>query len=1010
MTQLTLTVNGEERSLELPPSRYLAEVLRYDLGLTGTKIGCDEAECGCCTVIVDGRSVDSCIYPAFKAQGAQVLTIEGLAQTRPDARNGSCCTGELHPLQDAFIRHGATQCGFCTPGFIMQAKTLLDENPDPSDVEIKECLKDTYCRCTGYTAIISSVKAASEYLRTGTMPDAVLPPVVKPLTQIGQPLQRPDAVDKVTGAARYTDDYTFDGMLFGATLRSEHPHARIRGIDAGAARALDGVHAVLTHADVPGDPRHGLVENDWPVFAGGPYPARYVGDAIALAVAETAEIARQALALVRVDYEALPAVTDPRDALQPDAPRLHPDRPNGNLLKHIKVRHGDVEEGFAAADVIVERTYRTPMTEHAFLEPECALAVPAGYNGTRPSSGREPGASDRDGGKLTVYVGSQIPYSDRRQVAKSLGLDDEEVRVIGTLMGGGFGGKEDIAGQIHAALAAQVTGRPVKILYSRQESLIFHPKRHSTIIRIKTGARRDGTLIALEAELYGDSGAYASLGEKVMTRATTHATGPYVIPHARIDCYAMYTNNAPSGAFRGFGVTQSAFAVESNLDILAAELGMNPAELRRKNVMRVGVETATGQELIESVGLLECLDVVEEEIKRSEAAAPGASPSDPWAPVRVGSRRCAWGIAAGYKNTGLGGGAPDKAEAEVEVFPDGTAAVRTSSAEMGQNLVGVLAACTAQELGLPFEKVHVTLMDTDLTPDGGPSTASRQTYVSGNAARLAARAMRQQMQNVLAEKFDTHPEVIAFHEGLAYVDERRLAQIHGAQIHGAELPVEGANGSAGGILPGSTRSISFADAVNALLAENRLPRIRYEYWAPQTQPLGTGGDMHFAFSYAVHAAFVSVDTETGEVAVERVISAHDVGRAINPLSLLGQIEGGIVMGIGNALTENYIVEDGIPWTERLGQYKMPGIKMTPQMDSHIVEHPTADGPYGAKGVGEISSIPISPAITNAVCNAVGVRCLALPVDQDALLLAMRDGKKEIDGHWGQTGQWLAAGA
>ena len=1001
MTQLTLTVNGEERCLDVPPSRYLAEVLRYDLGLTGTKIGCDEAECGCCTVIVDGQSVDSCIYPAFKAQGAQVLTIEGLAQTREGCEDEACDALELHPLQDAFIRHGATQCGFCTPGFIMQAKTLLDENPDPSEVEIKECLKDTYCRCTGYTAIISSVKAASEYLRTGRMPDAVLPPVMKPLTQIGQPLQRPDAVDKVTGAALYTDDYTFDGMLFGATLRSEHPHARIRSIDADAARALEGVHAVLTHADVPGDPRHGLVENDWPVFAGGRFPARYVGDAIALAVAETAEIAQQALALIGVDYEVLEAVTDPRDALQPDAPQLHPDRPDGNLLKHIKVRHGDVEAGFAASDVVVERTYRTPMTEHAFLEPECALAVPAGYSGVRPSTSKEKGAAEYDSDKLTVYVGSQIPYSDRRQVAKSLGLDDEEVRVIGTLMGGGFGGKEDIAGQIHAALAAQVTGRPVKILYSRQESLIFHPKRHSTIIRIKTGALRDGTLVAVEAELYGDSGAYASLGEKVMTRATTHATGPYVMPHARIDCYAMYTNNAPSGAFRGFGVTQSAFAVESNLDIVAAELGMDPAELRRKNVMRVGVETATGQELIESVGLLECLDKVEEDIKSSEAADSSSLSCDPWAPVQVGSKRYAWGIAAGYKNTGLGGGAPDKAEAEVEVFPDGTAAIRTSSAEMGQNLVGVLAACTAQELGLPFEKVHVTVMDTDLTPDGGPSTASRQTYVSGNAARLAARAMRQQMQNVLAEKFDTHPEVIAFHEGLAYVDERRLAK-----MHGAELPVEGTNGSAGGILPGSTRSISFADAVNALLAENRLPKIRYEYWAPQTQPLGTGGDMHFAFSYAVHAAQVSVDTDTGEVAVERVISAHDVGRAINPLSLLGQIEGGIVMGIGNALTENYIVEDGVPWTERLGQYKMPGIKMTPKMDSHIVEHPTADGPYGAKGVGEISSIPISPAITNAICNAVGVRCLALPVDQDALLLAMRDGEKEIDGHWGQTGEWL----
>ena len=999
MTQLSLTVNGTEQVLDVPPSRFLAEVLRYDLGLTGTKIGCDEAECGCCTVIVDGQSVDSCIYPAFKAQDAEVLTIEGMAQT--GQTDGAPA---LHPLQSAFVLHGATQCGFCTPGFIMQAKTLLDENPDPTDGEIKDCLKDTYCRCTGYGAIISSVKAAGEFMRTGSMPQAALPQVMAPLSQIGQPHERPDAVDKVTGAAQYTDDYSFEGMLFGATLRSQHPHARIRAVNTDMARALAGVHAVLTHADVPGDPRHGLVENDWPVFAGGAYPARYVGDAIALVVAETAEIAQQALALIEVEYEVLTAVTDPRAALKPDAPQLHPDRPDGNLIKHIKVRNGDVEQGFAESDLIVERTYRTPMTEHAFLEPECALAVPAGYVATASAGGGrglegvpQPGEAYQ---KLTVYVGSQIPYSDRRQVAKSLGLDDEAVRIIGTLMGGGFGGKEDIAGQIHAALAAQVTGRPVKILYNRQESLIFHPKRHATIIRIRTGAKRDGSLVAVEAELYGDSGAYASLGEKVMTRATTHATGPYVMPHAKIDCYAMYTNNAPSGAFRGFGVTQSAFAVENNMDILAAELGMDPAALRRKNVMSVGAATATGQDLRESVGLLECFDKVEEEVRTS--VEHGRPPSvSPWTPVQVGSKRHAWGIAAGYKNTGLGGGAPDKSEAEVEVFPDGTAAIRTSSAEMGQNLVGVLAACTAQELGLPFDKVHVTVMDTDLTPDGGPSTASRQTYVSGNAARLAARAMRQQMQTVLAEKFDTHPDVIAFHEGLAYVDEKRLAQ-----MHGAELPVEGANGtngSAGGVLPRSTRSISFADAVNALLAENRLPKLRYEYWAPQTQPLGTGGDMHFAFSYAVHAALVSVDTETGEVAVARVVSAHDVGRAINPLSLLGQIEGGIVMGIGNALTEHYIVEDGIPWTERLGQYKMPGIKMTPQMDSHIVEHPTADGPYGAKGVGEISSIPISPAITNAICNAVGVRCMALPVDQDALLLAMRDGEKEIDGHWGQAG-------
>jgi xanthine dehydrogenase molybdenum-binding subunit len=1012
MTQLNLTVNGVDHLLDVPSNRFLAEVLRYDLKLTGTKIGCEEAECGACTVIVNGQPVDSCIYPAFKAQGATILTIEGLAaewrnDRRPQTADGGSPNTQypipnthLHPLQEAFVVHGATQCGFCTPGFIMQAKTLLDENADPSDAEIKECLKDTFCRCTGYKAIISAVKAAGEKMRTGHLPPPELPEVIEPLEQIGKPLARPDAVDKVTGAALYTDDYIFDGMLHAVTLRSAYPHARIQSIDTGKAAALPGVHAVLTHADVPGDPRHGLVENDWPVFAGGKYPARYVGDPLALVVAESDEIAQEAMRLITVEYDVLPAVTDPVDARKPDAPVLHPDRPTGNLLKHIKVRSGDVEQGFAQADVIVERTYRTPMTEHAFLEPECSLAVPAGYDADHP--------------KLTVYVGSQIPYSDRRQVAKSLGLEDEEVRVKGTLMGGGFGGKEDIAGQIHAALAAQITGRPVKILYNREESLRFHPKRHATLIRVKTGAKRDGTLVAVQAELYGDSGAYASLGEKVMTRATTHATGPYVVANSQIDCYAMYTNNAPCGAFRGFGVTQSAFAVESNMDILAEELGMDPAELRRKNAMRVGVSTATGQLLRESVGLLECLEKVEGGIRDWILDIEKSDPKrisntqypipDIWSSIEKGTKRYAWGIAAGYKNTGLGGGAPDKSTAEVEVFPDGSAEIRTSSAEMGQNLIGVLAACTAEELGLPFDKVRVLVMDTDLTPDGGPTTASRQTYVSGNAARLAARSMREQMQSVLAEKFDVHPDVIAFHEGLAYVDTNRLQTVQNSNGGtNGDYEIKGlsdlGNGQKSPNRP-IAQSLSFADAVNALIAEGREPKLQYEYWAPKTQPLGTGGDMHFAFSYAVHAALVSVDTETGEVAVEKVISAHDVGRAINPLSLSGQIEGGIVMGIGNALTEHYIVENGVPWTQHLGQYKMPGIKMTPQMENYIVEHGAADGPYGAKGVGEISSIPISPAITNAIYNAVGVRCMALPVDQDALLLAMKRGESTVTARWG----------
>jgi xanthine dehydrogenase molybdenum-binding subunit len=495
------------------------------------------------------------------------------------------------------------------------------------------------------------------------------------------------------------------------------------------------------------------------------------------------------------------------------------------------------------------------------------------------------------------------------------------------------------------------------MLYTRQESLLFHPKRHATTIRIKTGAKRDGRLTALEAELYGDGGAYASLSDKVMTRATTHATGPYRVPHAKIDCYAAYTNNPPSGAFRGFGVTQSAFAVEQNMDILAEELGIDPAELRRINALVVGDTTATGQTLRESAGLRATIQAVEEAISSRQTAAGsgsgGPSRLAPGAGWRVGSKTYAWGVACGYKNTGLGGGAPDKSSATVEVYSDGTAEVRSSAAEIGQGLNAVLTQITAEELGLPYERVRVLLSDTDLTPDGGPTTASRQTYVTGNAARMAAGVMRDSLSSVVAEALDVAPGTIRFEEGL---------------------------------LRSNGRAVSFGDAVQWLVREGRSPRATYEYWAPETRALGTGGDMHFAFSFATQAALVEVDLETGEVHVLKVVVATDVGKAINPVGLQGQIEGGVMMGLGNALTEQYILEQGVPFTNVLARYKMPSIKHTPEIISIVVEDPSADGPYGAKGVGEISSIPTTPAICNAIYNACGVRVYDLPVDQDALLL------------------------
>jgi xanthine dehydrogenase molybdenum-binding subunit len=953
MSRLHMTLNGKPVDLDVPESRYLSEVLREDLRLTGTKVGCNEAECGICTVLVNGTPVVSCIFPAFKAQGARVETIEGLSQD-----------GKLHPLQQAFLDHGAVQCGICTPGLIMTAKALLDDKSAASEPvteeDIKIALKDSYCRCTGYQSVIRAILQAS-----GKDIPLGLPATQAPGQAVGKPQANPNAHTKITGSARFTDDYQFPGMLYARTKRAGVPHARIRSIEAAAARALPGVHTVLTHRDIPGRNLHGLVTIDWPVLCGD--KVRYAGDAVAIVAADNEEIAAAALELIDVDYEELPAVTDAIEAMRPDAPLVHEERPDGNLLKHIKVRKGDVETGLADADVVVDQTYRTPATEHLYLEPECAIGVPAGYDpaifgGPFDAAAVRGETAKHD--KTSIYVGSQIPYADRDQTAAALGVEPDAVRVVATLMGGGFGGKEDIAGQIHVALLAEATQRPVKMLYSRQESLLVHPKRHATVIRIRTGATHAGKLTGVEALLYGDGGAYASLSEKVLTRATTHATGPYDVPNVTVNCFAVYTNNAPCGAFRGFGVTQSCFAVESNMDMLAEKLGLDPVEFRRINALDVGSVTSTGQVMRESVGLHECIDKVDHDM-RSEGF------SWTW---EEGQRRFAWGLAVGYKNTGLGGGVPDKASAEVEVWLDPgkgpMAEVRTSSAEMGQGLPAVLAACAAEELGLPVSRVRVLLGDTDYCPDGGPTTASRQTFVSGNAVRLAAKTVALKLASVAAGVLDCTPDDVSFADSQA---------------------------TAGG------KTVSMAELISRAEETGVNTLAQYEYWAPKTQPLGTGGDMHVAFGFAAQAALCEIDMQTGEVHVHKIIAAHDVGRAINPLTLQGQIEGGIVMCLGFTLTEHFIQEDGKPWTNVIARYKMPGIRHAPTITSHIVEHNTSTGPYGAKGVGELPSIPTSPAITNAIYRATGVRVRSLPVDQDTLLEAISTAAPEVELAWGDRG-------
>ncbi|MFN8410800.1 MAG: molybdopterin cofactor-binding domain-containing protein [Anaerolineales bacterium] len=917
--QISLTVNGKQHSVEAIAGETLSTLLRQRLRLTGTKIGCEEAECGACTVLVDGEPIMSCVYPAARADGKTIVTIEGLAERVHDEM-------KLHPLQEAFVEHGAVQCGFCIPGQIMTAYALLKRNPNPNSNDIRFALKDTLCRCAGYPTIENAIIAAAESLQTGEpVRKPNVPDSIHEHKSVGHTHTRHDGVDKVIGTAIYTDDLVFDGMLYAKAKRAMIPHGFLTKLDISKAKALKGVVSVLTAEDIKGEKTHGLVIYDWPVLVGIGERVRYVGDAIAIVAAETQEIAEQASALIEAEFDLQPVITNPVQARQDGVPQLHE---KGNLLKHIKIRKGDMEKGFAESDVILEHTFHTPTTDHAFIEPECSIGVPL------------------PDGRMEIYVGSQIPYQDKTQVARAMGWPEERVRVVGQLMGGGFGGKEDIMGQIHVAMLADATQRPVKLLFDRHESLLVHPKRHATQIRVKIGAKKDGRLVAAETELYGDTGAYASLGEKVMTRATTHSAGPYDIPNVRADCYAMYTNNPPAGAFRGFGVTQSAFAVESMMDMLAEKLAIEPVELRRMNSLHVGSITNTGQELRESVGLTECIDRVNAEMRKTNP-----HPFRPMVDSAQPNLVRAWGFAAAYKNTGLGGGAPDISGADVELYEDGTFQVRSSSAEMGQGLVTVMRTIVAEEMSVSPAKVRVLVMDTDLTPNGGPTTASRQTFVTGNASRYAAKTLRDEITAAMAEKYDVRPEQIRFEDGIIHV-----------------------NG----------HSMSYSEIYKEMISIGKQPKVRYTYEAPKTQPLGTGGDMHFAFSFGVQAAEVEVNKLTGEVRVLKVISANDVGMAVNPLGLQGQIEGGVMMGLGNALTEEFIMDNGNVVTDHLARYRVPGIMLTPEITSIIVEHPVSTGPYGAKGVGEICSIPTTPAITNAIYNAVGVRVFKTPVDQELI--------------------------
>jgi CO/xanthine dehydrogenase Mo-binding subunit len=743
-----------------------------------------------------------------------------------------------------------------------------------------------------------------------------------------------DGRDKVTGAAVYGADLSFDGMLHAVVVRARYPHAVVNAIHTEQARRAPGVVAVLTAADIPGRNAFGVVIQHQPFLASE--RVRYLGDGLALVAAETRDQAERAAGLVRVDYTELPAVFSPEEAQAPAAPVIHEEYP-GNVVVHHPVRKGDVERGFAESDVILEREYRTALIEHAYIEPEAVVAMPG------------------PGGSVTVWGSIQNPFSARRAVAGALALPLARVRIIQTNMGGSFGGKDEVMSAMagRAALLARATGRPVKMVNTREESLIESYKRHPYVMSYKVGAKRDGKIMAMQVRMVADAGAYASMSPFVTWRSTVQATGPYEIPNVRTDVIAVFTNNTYTGAMRGFGSPQAIFGNESLMDELADELGMDPLALRMKNGFRAGSVTATGQILDNhTVSLVEVMEKAATEAGYAEKRRnlPQLSAGNP---VKRGI-----GLAASFRGCSLGAEGVDATGAIVSVQTDGSVLVFSGLAENGQGLKTIFSQIAATELGVSLGRIVFMDTDTSTVPDGGPTVASRSTVMGGNAVRIAAAKARQALFEAAAQALSCSPSELAAERDRIFVRAQ------------------------------PERGMEFDEAVGLAWNEGKLMAEFGWYGAPKVDwDEATGqGRAYFTYVYGCQVAEVAVDTETGQVVVERITAAHDVGRAINPQMVQGQVFGGVAMGLGYALLEEVELDAGRTKTQNFDEYLIATASDVPEVVPLIIENPDSHGPYGAKTVGEPTCELAAAAIANAIAHACGRRVRDLPIDMEKVLL------------------------
>ncbi|MDU4938537.1 MAG: selenium-dependent xanthine dehydrogenase [Clostridium sp.] len=838
-------LNG--RDAEIEEGRTLINYLREECDLTSVKNGCGEGACGACMVLVDGKATKACILKSDKIEGKEIQTVEGLSDR------------DKRVFAYAFSEAGAVQCGFCIPGMVISAKALLLKTLNPTLDEVKKALMGNICRCTGYVKIEKAVLMAAEILRENRDVPTVFCKGI-----VGEEMGRIDAEDKILAEGEYVDDMKIDGMIYGFALRSKYPRALVKNIDYSDAEKLEGVVKVVTSKDIPGERDGGHLKKDWPALIEVGEETRYVGDAIALVAATSMDIARKAADLIKVDYEELEPLSLPEEAMKEGAPKIHKD---GNILVREVLKRGNVDEALKNSKYVVTNHYSVPFTEHAFLEPESAMAVPTEK-------------------ELIVYTGSQSVYDDLHEITHLLGLGEDKVRIISKYVGGGFGGKEDMSCQHHAALLAYLTGKPVKMTLTRAESIKVHPKRHAMEMEFTTACDENGKLTAMRAKIIADTGAYASLGGPVLQRACTHAAGPYNYQNSEVEGIAVYTNNPPGGAFRGFGVTQSAFATECNINQLAELVGISPWEFRWRNAIEAGQELPNGQIADPGTALKETLLAVKDVYDNNEYV----------------------GIACAFKNSGIGVGLPDIGRCILEI-KDGKIHIRSSAACIGQGLGTILTQILCQTLDITPDKVVYEAPDTRRTPDSGTTTASRQTTFTGEAVRVTALKVKEALN--------------------------------------------------GGTL----------DALNGQEFYGEFSGITDKMGSDKKNPVS-----HVAYGFATQVVILD---ENGKL--KKVVAAHDVGKAINPKNVEGQIEGGVVMGLGYALTEDYPLKNSVP-TAKFGTLGLLRATAVPEIKAMVIEKNTNDLSYGAKGVGEITCIPTAPAVQGAYYKFDGVFRTKLPLE------------------------------